>query len=441
MAKSTPDSAQNLVIYSVYVRAHGKNGTFQDVEEDLPRIKELGVDVVWFLPIHPIGKLKAKGSLGCRYSISDYRGINPEYGTLADFERLVRRAHELGLKVIIDVVYHHTSHDSNLISEHPEWYRQNDDGTPQTSVPEWSDIIDLNHPNNELSAYLVESLALWVRAGVDGFRCDVASCVPMELWQQATQELRALNPDLIWLAESVNPDFIRDRRAAGLIAHSDSEVFECFDILYDYDIWFMWKACIEGKVPVERYVEMLALQDAIYPKNFCKLRFVENHDQKRIMSSAENENQAKAWTAFQAFNRGPFLIYAGQESGAKPTPSLFEKEPVEWKDYALSSFLTKLAQLKKDSAQTAGKFKLLSSQPCLQAVWQGKVDSLYGIFNVTGCNEKSLPVQVPDGDYEDLLSQKKISVKNGTMGSPESAVILRCSAAKFALFTPQFWTY
>lgn len=441
MARNTSVDHQNLVIYSIYVRAHGKNGNFQDVEKDLPRIKELGVDVIWFLPLHPIGKLKAKGSLGCPYSISDYRGINSEYGTEADFEKLVKRAHELGLKVIIDVVYHHTSHDSNLITEHPEWYRQNADGTPQTSVPEWSDIIDLNHPKKELTRYLIDSLRKWVEMGVDGFRCDVASCIPMDFWRQACTELREVHPNLFWLAESVNPDFIRNRRAAGLIAHSDSELYEVFDVLYDYDIWFMWKACVEGKVPVERYIEMLAWQDAIYERNYCKMRFVENHDQKRIMDSAASENQALAWTAFQAFNRGSFLIYGGQESKEKRTPSLFEKEPVDWKKYELSPFLKKLSQLKKDEAQSKGKFGIISASPCIQAAWLGPNDSLYGVFNVSGVKAKEVQVQAPDGTYEDILSGAKITVANRKMACPETAMIFRCKKTKgFALFIPEHWS-
>src|SRR5579883_3166489 len=145
MSRYTKAKLRNLIFYSIYVRSHGATGKFIDVEADLQRIKDLGVDVIWFMPIHPIGKLNAKGSMGCPYSISDYRAVNPEYGSLADFERLIAKAHQLDMKVIIDVVYHHTAHDSNLIAEHPSWYRQDAEGKPQTSVPEWSDIIDLNH--------------------------------------------------------------------------------------------------------------------------------------------------------------------------------------------------------------------------------------------------------------------------------------------------------
>lgn len=440
MATTTPAEFRNLVIYSAYVRSHGPLGRFSELEEDLARIKKLGADVVWLMPIHPIGKLKAKGSLGCPYSISDFRGINPEYGTKEDFARLLKRAHDLGLKVIIDVVYHHTSHDSNLIAEHPEWYRQNDDGTPQTSVPEWSDIIDLNHPQPQLSEYLIGSLRQWVEMGVDGFRCDVASLIPVEFWKTATTTLRELNPNLIWLAESVYPDFVRERRQAGRIAFSDSEIFESFDILYDYDIWFMFRAVLEGRMPLARYLELLALQDAIYPANYCKLRFVENHDQRRIMSAAPSTNQALAWTAFQAFNKGPFMVYAGQESKATDTPSLFERETIDWGNYEFAPLLTKLAELKKDSIQKHGSFAILAAEPCLQACWSvEKGDALYGLFNV-GAVKGGTPVQLPDGNYVDQLSGALVKVRSGQVEIPESAQILRAiNPPGFVHYVPECW--
>ncbi len=432
---------QNLVIYSIYVRAHGKQGKFCEVEADLERIKALGADIIWFLPIHPIGRLNAKGSLGCPYSISDYRAVNPEYGSLDDFKRLIEKAHRLGLKVLIDVVYHHTSHDSNLINEHPEWYRQNKDGSPQTSVPEWSDIIDLKHPDPLLSQYLRESLAEWARLGVDGFRCDVASLIPLSFWKHAAKELAEINPELIWLAESVNPDFIRDRRQAGLIAHCDAELYEAFDILYDYDIWFMWKACLEGKFPLERYIELLALQDAILPTDFCKLRFVENHDQKRIMAAAASESQALAWTAFQAFNKGAFLIYGGQESKARETPSLFEKEPVHWGNYELSAFFSKLAELKKSEIQKKGKLFILETKPCIQAVWQESSGCHYGVFNIND-TKGPLRLQLEDGVYENLLDRSSVQVKNSMINCPDSAMILlQKKAQKFNSYLPEFWAH
>ena len=424
MAIDTPLSTRNLVLYSIYVRNHGSNGTFHDVERDLPRIKNLGVDVIWFMPIHPIGQLNKKGSLGCPYSIQDYRGVNPEYGTREDFGRLIERAHGLGLKVMIDVVYNHTAHDSVLVQEHPEYFHQDKDGRPVTTVPEWSDVIDLKHPNPDLTAYLIETLQGWAEFGVDGFRCDVASLLPHDFWLQARQAVAEVKPGVIWLAEAVHAGFVSHRREHGLTGLSDSEVYAAFDLTYDYDIWPIWQLAVQGKVPVRRYVEMLRFQDSIYPINFVKMRCVENHDQARIMRLASSLRQAVAWTGFAAFNRGAFLIYAGQESANKHTPSLFEIDKVEWGNYSLQPLLARLAKLKKDEAMVKGKFIITHSDPAIQAAWELPGKSLYGIFNMSG-KQGYVMTSLPDGNYKDVLTDETVSVRGGKLLLPESIFILR----------------
>lgn len=426
MAKNTPSSYRNLVLYEIYVRNHGPHGTFADVEADLPRLQSMGVDVVWFMPIHPIGKVNHKGTLGCPYSIADYRGVNPEYGTRADFSRLIEHAHALGLKVMIDVVYNHTAHDSVIAHDHPEWFHQDEQGRPVTTVPDWTDVIDLKHPNAALSAYLIETLQGWAEFGVDGFRCDVASLVPQDFWMEARRAVARVKPGVIWLAESVHAAFVAYRRAIGLPALSDSELYSAFDLTYDYDIWPIWQTAAAGKVPVSRFLEMLRLQEAIYPANFVKMRCVENHDQARIMAIAPTRAQALAWTAFQAFNKGAFLIYGGQESAAVHTPSLFDRDAVVWGDYELQPFLTLLARLKKDPAPAAGCFVLVEAEPAIQATWYLAGHSLYGVFNVSAA-KGDITVRLPDGSYTDLLSGMTIRVRGGRMPIPETAAILRYS--------------
>lgn len=422
MAPTTPLSYRNLVIYEVYVRNHGPNGTFADVEADLERIRSMGVDVIWFMPIHPIGQRNKKGSLGCPYSIQDYRGVNPEYGSREDFARLIEKAHKLGLKVMIDVVYNHTSHDSLLLAEHPEYFHQDANGRPVTTVPDWSDIIDLKHPNPGLTEYLVESLKAWARFGVDGFRCDVASLLPQEFWLTARAEVEKVKPGVIWLAESVHANFIISRRSRGLATLSDSEVYAAFDLTYVHDIWPVFRQVVRGVLPIKRYLEILRFQDAIYPSNFVKLRCVENHDQLRIMKLAPSPAQGLAWTAFEAFNRGAFLLYGGQEAGATHTPSLFDIDKVEWGSYELQPFLTKLAQLKKHPALT-GELLFLDAEPVLQAAWVGAGAGLYGIFNVTGKQGRTFS-QLADGDYLDLLTDQTVQVRDGYLDIPAGAVVL-----------------
>lgn len=424
MAIDTPKHYNNLVLYEVYVRNHGPHGTFADVEADLPRMKEMGVDVVWFMPIHPIGEKQKKGVLGCPYSIADYRGVNPEYGTREDFSRLITRAHKLGLKVMIDVVYNHTAHDSVLLSEHPEWFHQDEAGVPFSTVPEWTDVIDLKHPQAALTDYLIETLQMWAEFGVDGFRCDVASLLPVDFWQRARAAVAEVKPGVIWLAESVHAAWVAYRRTQGLPTLSDAELYSGFDMTYVYDIWPLWQAAVSGAVSPSRYVEALRFQDSIYPESYVKLRYVENHDQPRVMAAAPTTAQALAWTAFEAFNKGAFLIYGGQESALEHTPSLFDVDKVAWGDYELQDFLSCLARLKKDPAQMAGHFVISAAEPAIQAVWQHPEGSLYGIFNVAAA-EGSVTVSLPDGEYRDLLSGSTLQVRDGELPLPESAVILR----------------
>ena len=424
MALDTPAQFSSLVLYEIYVRNHGPSGTFHDVEVDLPRISEMGVDVIWFMPVHPIGQVSKKGSLGCPYSIADYRSINAEYGTEADFKHVIARAHALDLKVMIDVVYNHTSHDSRLVSEHPEWFHQDATGRPVTTVPEWSDVIDLAYPNADLEEYLIETLLTWVDFGVDGFRCDVASLLPLDFWLRARRAVAEAKPGVIWLAESVHAGWVAERRRAGLATASDGELYRAFDLTYDYDIWPLWQAAVTGRAPVERYLEMLRFQDCIYPANYVKMRCVENHDQPRIMALAPTSTQALAWTAFQAFNRGALLFYAGQESGATHTPSLFDVDKVEWGTCSLQPFLTRLSALKKNVILAEGAFTVLAASPALQAVWCHPAHNLCGVFNVLG-NGGQVEVPLPDGDYRDLLSDAAVSVRAGKMPVPESAAVVQ----------------
>lgn len=426
MAQTTPQSIRNLVIYEIYVRNHGPNGTFADVSADLPRIREMGVDVIWFMPIHPIGERHKKGRLGCPYSIRDYREVNPEYGTKEEFRLLVQYAHALGLKVMIDVVYNHTAHDADLIDAHPQWYHRDENGRPVTTVPEWSDVIDLVYDDAALWEYQIETLRQWVRLGVDGFRCDVAPVVPLDFWRRARHEVAQINPHVIWLAESVHVDFILERRRRGLRAHSDGEIHAAFDLSYDYDIWPLWQKAVQEPALVPLYFAALWQQRGLLPAHAVKMRCVENHDQPRIMQQAPSRAQALAWTAFQAFNEGAFLIYAGQESENVHTPDLFDVDKIRWGGYTLQSFLTKLCQLKKDPVQQTGQFTLLTAQPTLSAVWQAADAALYGAFNVAGVVDV-MPTPLPDGEYEDLLSEpaQTVTVRDGEMAAPETAVILR----------------
>jgi glycosidase len=423
MAKETPTSHRNLVFYEVYLRNHTQQGTFRAFESDLERIKNMGVDFIWFMPVHPIGKLNKKGRLGCPYSISDYRKVNPEYGSLDDFIHLVQAIHSLGMRVMIDVVYNHTAHDSVLVQDHPEFFHQDPTGNPITTVPEWSDVIDLKHPNTELTRYLIDCLIYWIKLGVDGFRCDVASLVPLEFWLQARRAVAEVNPAAVWLAESVHAGFIECRHQMGLSSVSDSELYKAFDITYDYDIWPIFQAAVSGKSFDSRFLEMVRLQHTLYPANYVKLHFVENHDQARIMSFAASREAALAWTAFQVFNQGAFLIYGGQEMAVPHTPSLFAKDPVQWQGDSIQPFLTSLCQMKKMPILADGSFTIHQSKPVVQAVYSDGKSSLLGVFN-TRKYSGGISVPLTDGKYRDILNNIDGQISQGKITVPQIASIL-----------------
>ncbi len=425
MALDTSPSLRKLVIYEIFVRNHSPGGRFAGVTADLPRIKGLGVDVVWLMPIHPVGQVKRKGTEGSPYAIADYRAINPRYGPEADFKELIETAHSLGLKVMLDLVYNHTSPDSVLARQQPDWFYQDRTGQPCPRVPDWWDVVDLVYDDPALFDYQIETMLRWVRLGVDGFRCDVAPLVPLAFWQQARAAVARLNPDFIWLAESVDPFFIRSMRRQGYLVHADAELYQAFDLTYDYDVKDEWLACLSREISPADYAEALARQEVIYPANYIKLRFLENHDWPRFAVQVPELNQLKCWTAFIAFLPGALLLYAGQEAAATHRPSLFDPDPIRWPEGepVLTGFLSRLTELKKEPA-TNGLFDLFPGETNLQARWDHQGQGLYGFFNVRGRSEVT-PVELSDGRYLNLLDDTEITVSKGQLDLPLSPVIVR----------------
>jgi hypothetical protein len=430
VATSTPAGVSSLVLYQVFPRNHGPHGTLADVTADVPRIAALGVDVLYLMPIHPIGVEGRKGSLGSPYAIADDRAVHPDLGTAEDLRDLTSAAHAAGMRVIIDVVANHTARDSVLVREHPEFFHTDARGVPYTTVPEWSDVIDLRHPHPGLTRHLVDSLAHWVGHGVDGFRCDVASLVPLDVWTQVRAELEELRPGLLWLAETVHPSFVESRRAAGLPTAGDAEVFEAFDLEYQYDAWSVWQSVVVGTLPVGRFLELVRWQQATLPAHGAKLRFVENHDQYRVQRFVPTRAQALAWTVVMAAVPGPFMLYAGQESAARRWPSLFEPDPIAWGARELTGFLTSVTALVKHPAQRDGTFTVLADSPHVQLAWGHLAAGLLSpvpsgpalvvVADVEAAGGE-VSVQLPDGDYRGALSGAVVPVQAGRLPAPEHA--------------------
>ena len=387
MAYCTKTDLRNQVIYSIYVRNYSEEGTFLEVEKDLDRIKGLGVDIIWFLPIYPIGQEKRKGILGSPYAIADYRKVNPELGTMDDFKHLVEGIRTRGMRVMLDIVYNHTSPDSWLAKNHPEYFYKTPEGEMGNRVGDWGDIVDLDYGNKELWDYQIDTLKMWAGI-VDGFRCDVAPLVSLAFWLKAREEVARVNPECIWLSESVEPEFIVDMRA-----------------------------------------KAVNMQEYIYPANYVKMRYLENHDQDRAKEIIPKESALRNWTAFLYFQKGATLLYAGQENQNETRPDLFNKDVINLDGSRdISDMLRQLYQIKKLPVVAKSSYRLSADEGLGAAIGehkeiQGK-GRLLGIFSFEGkCGQVEAGIQ--DGTYTNMVNGKEIRIEDGKIDLKMCPVIIK----------------
>lgn len=418
---------RNQTIYQIYARNHTAEGTFVALIKDLPRIKELGVDILYLLPIHPIGEIARKGELGSPYAIRDYYLINPEHGTLEDFQTFITLAHSYGFKVMIDIVLHHTSPDAELLAEHPEFYYYNN-GKLGNKVGDWSDIIDLDYNNRDLWDYMVEMLKYWASLGVDGYRADVAPLVPLAFWEYARQELDEDYPELIWLSESVEPHFITNLTAAGHVAYHDKEMYSAFDILYDYDVYNDLKAYLEGKAPLKPYLDGVRYQEQNYPKGYLKIRTIENHDTVRIASLCKTDQILRNVTAWSFFQNGVGFIYGGQEVKATHRPTLFDIDKIDLnvKDQDYYDFMILLVEMKKHPVfAEISSFNIIGdgADDVIVSTLESRVGAAHGFFNL-GLKEKEIKTELKDGSYTNVLTNTDIVVNDGKIKVSEPIIII-----------------
>lgn len=425
MAKNTNNRLRSDVIYSIYVRNHTPEGTFSAIIPDLDRIKALGTDIIWFMPIHPIGVKGKKGSLGCPYANRDYRTVNPEYGTLEDFRSLVDAIHDRGMKCIIDVVYNHTSPDSTLVHTHPEFFYRKSDGSMGNHVGEWTDVVDLDYSNRDLWDYQIESLVMWAGI-VDGFRCDVASFVPVEFWCKARAAVEKVRPGCIWLAETVHGSFGQFHRKNGLYSANDYDMFTAFDMEYDYDIREVFDRYLKGECRLSNYIDVINFQEWLYPANYNKMRCLENHDQPRICSFVKDGKALENFTAFLYFLKGTTLLYAGQEYRNDHVPSLFEKELITRSEKQdISPMLRKLYNIKKGLLSCEDYFMGTADDENDIAVLQ-RDDNITRKLGVFSLKAKAADVKVsfPDGSYINRLNGKTVDIREGILHCDGSPMIL-----------------
>ena len=426
MTKSQQLKQQTM--YQVFVRNHTKEGTFLSLLKDLPRIQKLGVQWLYLLPIHPIGQLARKGQVGSPYSIQDYYQIDPSLGTSDDLKKVIQEAHRLGIHVMMDIVFNHTARDATWVTQHPEYYYYKD-GKLANRIGDWSDIADLDLTRPDVRKALIDVLVFWTKFGFDGYRCDVAPLLPIEFWQQAKATIHAINPATIWLSESVHPHFIQHLRGEGFSAHSDAEMFQVFDVLYDYDVHDFLNQYLTGKGELSTYLRMVQAQSYMYPVNYVKAHFLENHDVQRIHQLVGNPIILKNLTAWSFFQPGIGFLYAGQEMLATKLPNLFEKDPIDLtlKHPEFYEFITRLVAIKKlPYFAEARKFiineRTLQSH-LIEATLSTPTNQLVGYFNLTK-EPRNIFTSIQDGSYLDLISQQKITIHQGILHLIEPIILV-----------------
>lgn len=416
---------RNKVIYQIFPRQYSKKHNFEGVIDDLNRLERLKVDYIYLLPIHPIGKVARKGSVGSPYSIYDYRSINRDYGTAKDFINLINNCHKRGIKVIMDIVFNHTSRDSILVKENPEWFCHDDNGNLKNRVGDWSDITDFNFEYEETYAYLINTLKMYIQIGVDGFRCDVAPMIPLDFWKLAIPICKEVNKNVIFIGESCEINFIKYLRDSGYEVSSDGELFEYFDVLYDYDIYHHLQNYFNGKGTLNRYLEEVVNQEGRFKSNYCKLRHLENHDCGSALQIIKDRDKVMNALAMQAFFRGMFFLYNGIECLVDHRLDLFEIDEINWneKDQEIENLIIKLNTLKKDKVFIEGIFDVeYLNSDCATIKFSNDDKAYYGIFNFD--YQKEIKVNLKDGRYLNILKDEYIEVKNSKIQNYKYPIVI-----------------
>ncbi len=401
------DWTRNMVLYEINVRQFSQEGTFAGVDSALPQLKELGVNVLWFMPIYPIGVENRKGELGSYYSISDYMGVNPEFGTLDDFKALVARAHEMGFHVILDWVGNHSAWDNPLATQYPEWYEKDSTGN-FVSPFDWTDVIQFDYTAEPLWDYMVGAMKYWVaEVGVDGYRCDFPGLVPEEFWFRATTELNAVRPVLM-LAEDEDHSYLLER---------------AFNMNYAWAHHHLMNAVAAGQRRPASLDSILQYEMKRYDPESYRLRFMTNHDENSWNGTIDEKlgDAQKAFATYIFTVPGVPLLYNGQEADLDKRLEFFKRDPIEWKETELRPFYTKLVHLR-------------TSHPALRHGTEGgsyvtlKTDqkSVYAYKRVKGENEvlvilnlskSPVTVALKDGDtagtYNDLFADAGVEIAQG----------------------------
>ncbi|MEY2963661.1 MAG: hypothetical protein RL754_922 [Bacteroidota bacterium] len=408
-----PQWAEHANIYEVNVRQYTEEGTLKAFQSHLPRLKEMGVDVLWFMPIQPIGELNRKGDLGSYYSISDYTAVNPNFGTIEDFQAIVKEAHELGMYVMLDWVANHTSFDHVWVEEHPEFYTQDADGNypvvaiDNDGVPtDWTDVADLNYNAEGMREAMIAEMNWWVTtADIDGFRCDVAGFVPYDFWKTAIDAIRANDKPMLMLAEWEDPALIE----AG------------FNAVYGWEFHHILNEVAQGHKDVSAIAEYDAKCDTVWPAGTMKMYFNTNHDENSWNGTVEErmgEYGQAMYIVASLMERSFPLIYSGQEAGLNHRYPFFYKDTVgvNWEgEHPETDFFATMLALKHQQQALANaqygyadviEVDTASNSMMIVRGEEGEASKVVGIFNF---GEGDAAFEAP-ADLEEVISVKGASV-------------------------------
>lgn len=344
-ATDEPNSAKNdsvhtwakkSSIYEVNIRQYTPEGTFEALLPHLTEIKDLGADILWLMPIHPIGKKNRKGGLGSYYAVKDYKAVNPNFGTETEFRTLVDSAHAMGFKIILDWVANHTAWDHHWVNEHPDFYTKDSTGKAPM-VPEgtdWTDVADLDYENEELHAVMIEAMQYWVREfDIDGYRCDVAGFVPLRFWEKAVDSLKMLK-NVFMLAEWDEP-----------------KMHEAFHMTYAWGFHHLLSEIVESDQPQQLLMDFFEEENQRYSDSAYRMYFITNHDENSWKQSVfERYGEHVELLAVLTFTiDGMPLVYSGQEIGMDKALAFFDKDTIDWKESKWRPFYRKLLQLHESS--------------------------------------------------------------------------------------------
>ena len=403
----TPDWAANAVIYEVNIRQYTPEGTFASFQKHLPRLKELGVNILWLMPINPIGEKNRKGTLGSYYSVRDYKEINPEFGDKNTFKTLVDEIHKQGMFVIVDWVANHTAWDHPWVESHPDYYTKDSLGNFVPPVPDWADVIDLNYNNKELRNSMIDALCYWVREfNIDGYRCDVAGMVPTDFWNDARDELHKIKP-VFMLAEWETADLHK----------------KAFEMTYAWEIYRLMNKIYKGESTASDLQKQISNDQEKFPSYAYRMQFTSNHDEN-TWNGTEFDRLGKATEMFAVLTYiipGMPLIYSGQEAGSNNRLEFFEKDLIDWKPDKFSEFYRELNKLKRENKALSvndnkGKLDFIGSQKninVLSIFRSYKKDKVMAFFNMSSHeNEIILNDKKIRGTYIDFNNKEKTEISN-----------------------------